>query len=119
MNKQGGTPVYDDGRLRIDLVKRLVRVDGEDPKLTPREYAVLRELAVHAGKVLTHRHLIAKAWCGPDEADIQSLRVHIRHLRQKIEETPETPTIIVTEPGVGYRFTAKPDALTTPPPKSG
>jgi len=104
---QGGEPVYDDARLHIDLVKRAVRVDGADPKLTPREYALLRELAIHAGKVLTHRHLIAKAWDGAEEADIQSLRVHIRHLRQKIEERPEAPALIVTEPGVGYRFLPK------------
>jgi len=107
LRMQGGEPVYDDARLHIDLVKRAVRVDGADPKLTPREYALLRELAIHAGKVLTHRHLIAKAWDGAEEADIQSLRVHIRHLRQKIEERPEAPALIVTEPGVGYRFLPK------------
>jgi two-component system KDP operon response regulator KdpE len=110
LRMQGGTPVYDDGRLSIDLVKRQVRVNGVDPKLTPREYALLRELAMHAGKVLTHRHLLAKCWEGPDEPDIQVLRVHMRNLRQKIEETPEEPTLIVTEQGVGYRFLGKADA---------
>jgi two-component system KDP operon response regulator KdpE len=106
LRMQGGAAVYDDGRLSLDLVKRLVRVNGVDPKLTPREYALLRELSMHAGKVLTHRHLMAKCWDGPEQPDIQVLRVHMRNLRQKIEEVPEQPVLIVTEQGVGYRFIA-------------
>ena len=104
---QGGTPVHDDGRLYIDLVRRIVRVNGADPKLTPLEYAVLREMVIHAGKVLTHRHLKAKAWEGHEEGDTQALRVHVRHLRQKIEAFPDAPALIVTEPGVGYRLMLK------------
>jgi two-component system KDP operon response regulator KdpE len=107
LRMEGGTATYDDGRLSIDLTRRVVRIDGADPKLTPREYALLRELVTQAGKVLTHRHLMAKAWDGPDEPDIQAMRVHIRNLRQKIEEKPEDPTLIVTEQGVGYRFMPK------------
>lgn len=101
---QGAPAVYDDGRLHVDLGRRTVRVAGEDPKLTPREYNLLHQLVLHAGKVLTHRHLLQTAW--PDEtgADVQALRVHIRHLRQKIESSPETPERITTEPGVGYRL---------------
>lgn len=114
LRMQGGSPVYDDGRLSVDLVKRQVRVNGADPKLTPREYALLRELVIHAGKVLTHRHLMAKCWEGPDEPDIQVLRVHMRNLRQKIEESPDEPVLIVTEQGVGYRFLGKGDAAATP-----
>lgn len=100
---QGGLPLYDDGRLSVDLARRLVRVAGADPKLTPREYALLHELVLHEGKVLTHRHLLTKAWDSGD-ADVQALRVHIRHLRQKIELMPEQPKRVLTEPGVGYRF---------------
>ncbi|MFT3723245.1 MAG: response regulator [Hyphomonadaceae bacterium] len=100
---QGAPPMYDDGRLSVDLARRIVRVAGVDPKLTPREYALLHELALHAGKVLTHRHLLAKAW-DSGEADVQSLRVHIRHLRQKIEIDPDQPERLLTEPGVGYRL---------------
>ncbi len=100
---QGSPPVYDDGHLSIDLSRRLVRIRGVDPKLTPREYGLLHELLLHEGKVLTHRHLLTKAWEGA-EADVQALRVHIRHLRQKIETRPEQPSRILTEPGVGYRF---------------
>lgn len=100
---QGSPPTYDDRRLSVDLSRRLVRVGGMDPKLTPREYGLLHELVLHEGKVLTHRHLLTKAWEGGD-ADVHALRVHIRHLRQKIETRPEEPARILTEPGVGYRF---------------
>jgi len=100
---QGGLPLYDDGRLIVDLARRVVKVAGADPKLTPREYALLHELVLHQGKVLTHRHLLTRAWEGGD-ADVQALRVHIRHLRQKIEARAEQPARILTEPGVGYRF---------------
>lgn len=99
---QGGAPVFDDGRLVVDLVRRIVRVDGVDPRLTPREYGLLQELVTHAGKVLTHRQLL-QAWPS-GEADVQALRVHVRHLRRKIERAPDSPTYILTEPGVGYRF---------------
>jgi len=101
---QGGPSIYDDGRLVVDLGKRLVRVGGHDPKLTPREYGLLHQLVLHAGKVLTHRQLLQSAWPDDQSADVQALRVHMRHLRQKIEPDPETPSLCVTEPGVGYRF---------------
>ena len=101
---QGGPALYDDGRLFVDLAKRIVRVAGEDPKLTPREYGLLHQLVLHAGKVLTHRQLLQAAWPDEANADVQALRVHVRHLRQKIEINPEAPVRITTEPGVGYRF---------------
>lgn len=100
---QGSPPIYDDGHLSVDLARRLVKVGGADPKLTPREYGILHELVLHEGKVLTHRHLLTKVWESGD-ADVQALRVHVRHLRQKVETQPEQPTHIITEPGVGYRF---------------
>lgn len=101
---QGGQSAYDDGRLSVDLVKRQVRVGGVDPKLTPREFDLLRELVAHRGKVLTHRHLLRTVWGDADAADVQALRVHVRHLRQKIELDPAAPSLVTTEPGVGYRF---------------
>lgn len=101
---QGAESTYDDGRLNIDLIKRQVRVAGADPKLTPREFDLLRELASHRGKVLTHRHLLRTVWGDEDAADVQALRVHVRHLRQKIEANPDAPRLVTTEPGVGYRF---------------
>jgi two-component system, OmpR family, KDP operon response regulator KdpE len=100
----GGAASYDDGRLSVDLVTRRVLVAGNDPKLTPREYDLLKELLTHAGKVLTHRHLLRAVWGDADAADVQALRVHIRHLRQKIEADPNAPVLVTTEPGVGYRF---------------
>jgi len=103
---QGALAIYDDGRLYVDLGKRIVRVEGEDPKLTPREYGLLHQLVLHAGKVLTHRQLLQAAWPNDVSADVQALRVHVRHLRQKVELNPEAPARIATEPGVGYRFTA-------------
>lgn len=101
---QGAQSTYDDGRLSVDLVKRIVRVAGVDPKLTPREFDLLRELVSHRGKVLTHRHLLRTVWGDADAADVQALRVHVRHLRQKIEANPDAPNLITTEVGVGYRF---------------
>jgi two-component system, OmpR family, KDP operon response regulator KdpE len=101
---QGAASTYDDGRLSIDLVKRIVRVASVDPKLTPREFDLLRELISYRGKVLTHRHLMRTVWGDADAADVQALRVHIRHLRQKVEPNPDAPSLITTEPGVGYRF---------------
>lgn len=100
---QGGAPAYANGSLMVDLTRRLVKVNGADPRLTPREYALLHELVLHAGKVLTHRHLLSKAW-NKGEADVQALRVHIRHIRQKIEANPDQPALVLTEPGVGYRM---------------
>ncbi len=101
---QGGAASYDDGRLAVDLVTRRVLVAGADSKLTPREFDLLKELLTHAGKVLTHRHLLRTVWGDADAADVQALRVHIRHLRQKIEANPDAPLLVTTEPGVGYRF---------------
>ncbi len=100
---QGSPPIYDDGHLSVDLARRVVKVGGMDPKLTPREYGILHELVLHEGKVLTHRHLLTKVWESGD-ADVQALRVHVRHLRQKVERIADRPTLILTEPGVGYRF---------------
>lgn len=100
---QGSPPIYDDGHLNIDLARRVVKVGGVDPRLTPREYGILHELVLQEGKVLTHKHLLTRVWESGD-ADVQALRVHVRHLRQKIEVLPEQPSRVLTEPGVGYRF---------------
>jgi two-component system KDP operon response regulator KdpE len=80
----------------------LIRVRGQDVKLSPREYNVLRLLIHHAGKVLTHRMILKDVWGG--DADAQYLRVYIRQLRKKIEPDPGRPTHILTETGVGYRL---------------
>jgi two-component system, OmpR family, KDP operon response regulator KdpE len=97
----------EDGYLSMNIVRRQVRVGGQDVKLTPTEFELLRQLMSHAGKVLTHRSLLRAVW-GPEygeEADY--LRVYVRQLRLKVEEKPSQPCYILTEPGVGYVFQAQ------------
>lgn len=102
LQQQGEKPVFRSGDLSVDLVRRLVTVRGQEVKLTPREYELLRLLVTHAGKVLTHRHILKEIWSG--ESDVQYLRIYIRTLRQKLEADPEQPQLIMTEQGVGYRL---------------
>jgi len=91
--------------LVIDMERRLVTLDDAPVKLTPKEYDLLTALARHAGRVVTHRQILTEVW-GPAHAeDTQYLRVFIGQLRTKIERDPSAPTIIRTEPGVGYRMT--------------
>ena len=106
---QGELPVFVSGDLTVDLVRRLVTRGGEEIKLSPKEFELLRHPVAHAGKVLTHRHLLREVW-GPAQADeVQYLRVFIRGLRQKLEPNPTRPTHILTELGVGYRLQLPPD----------
>jgi two-component system KDP operon response regulator KdpE len=101
------SPIFESGRLAVDLQHRLVTVDGQVVKLTVTEYALLRELVQHAGKVLTHRQLLRAVW-GPEyETETQYLRVYVTMLRRKLETDPANPALILTEPGVGYRLAVK------------
>ena len=100
----GERPVFRAGELSVDLVRRIVRVGEREVKLSPKEYDVLRLLVHHAGKVLTHAHLLREVW--GTAADPQYLRVYVRQLRQKLEPEPERPRYILTETGVGYRMRA-------------
>jgi two-component system KDP operon response regulator KdpE len=104
LQQQGNRPRYECDGLTVDLVRRLVSRDGTDLRLSPKEYALLEQLVLHAGKVLTHKHLQKFAWPGETDMDIQYLRIYIRQLRNKIEQTPEQPSLLMTEPGVGYRL---------------
>jgi len=97
-------PVYMIGKLAIDLARRLVTVDGQEVQLTPTEYDLLRVLATHAGKVLTHQQLLRQVWGMGYEAEAHLLRVNISNLRHKLEPDPARPQYIITEPGVGYRL---------------
>jgi two-component system KDP operon response regulator KdpE len=103
LQEQGAQPVFQNGDLAVDLMRRIVRVRGEEVKLSPKEYDILCQLVLHAGKVLTHKHLLREVW-GPAATDVQYLRIYIRQLRQKIEAEPERPSFILTEPGIGYRL---------------
>lgn len=101
---QGESSVFVSGDLSVDLVRRRVTRAGGEVKLSPKEFDLLRHLVSHAGKVLTHRHLLREVW-GPAQVDeVQYLRVFIRGLRQKLEPNPTRPTHILTELGVGYRL---------------
>jgi two-component system, OmpR family, KDP operon response regulator KdpE len=102
LQQQGERPVFRSGGLAVDLVRRVVTVDGAEVKLSPREYDLLRTLVAHAGKVLTHKFLLREVWGA--EADVQYLRIYVRALRHKIEADPERPQHILTEQGVGYRL---------------
>jgi two-component system KDP operon response regulator KdpE len=93
------------GDLNIDLVARSVWKNGDEIHLTPIEWDLLAALASHAGRTMTHRQLFAAAWPGRAHGDAQQyLRVHIAHLRRKLEADAVRPRFITTEPGVGYRF---------------
>lgn len=101
---KGERPVFRNGDLSVDLVRRIVKVGEREVKLSPKEYDLLRVLVQHAGKVLTHRFLLRELW---DElTDAQYLRVYVRQLRQKIEADPERPQYVLTETGIGYRLKA-------------
>jgi len=96
----------DVGPISIDLYRRSVRRDGAEVHLTPKEFALLAELAKQAGRVLTHAQLLRAVW-GPAQADqIDYLRVAVRALRQKLERDPADPELILNEPAVGYRLAA-------------
>jgi two-component system KDP operon response regulator KdpE len=102
LQQQGERPVFKTGELTVDLVRRVVTVRGVEVKFSPREYDLLRLLVANAGKVLTHKMIMAAVW--GEQTDVQYLRVYIRALRQKIESDTERPEYIVTETGVGYRL---------------
>jgi two-component system, OmpR family, KDP operon response regulator KdpE len=98
------TSVFNSGDLQVDLGARLVKLRGKEVRLTATEYAILRLFVQHAGKVLTHRHILREVW-GPNALEqTHYLRVYMAHLREKLEANAATPQLLITEPGVGYRF---------------
>lgn len=99
--------VFLSGGLEVDLSSRRVAVRGKEIKLTPTEYAFLRLLVRHAGRVVTQRQILTEVW-GPNAAEqTHYLRVYAAHLREKLEADPARPELILTEPGVGYRLASK------------
>jgi two-component system KDP operon response regulator KdpE len=104
---QGADAIFRIGNLEVDLSKRLVLKNGTEVKLTPIEYSLLRLLVTHAGKVLTHRQLLTEVWGEKSVGQSHYLRVHVAHLREKLESNPSAPELILTEPAVGYRLICK------------
>ncbi len=96
--------VLEVGELHIDLETRIVTVRGQDVRLTPKEFDLLLHFMRNAGKVLTHRSLLAAIWGGNSVEQNEYLRVFVGQLRKKIEIDPAAPRYILTEPWVGYRF---------------
>lgn len=96
--------VFRSGALEVNLVARTVKLAEREVRLTATEYALLRLFVTHAGKVLTHKHILREVW-GPNSTEqTHYLRVYLAHLREKLEDDPSAPKLFVTEPGVGYRF---------------
>jgi len=98
--------VFRSGRLDVDLATRTVKVSGRKVKLTATEYSLLCLFVRHAGKVLTHGHLLREIWGEKDVDKTGYLRVYMAYLREKLEATPAEPELLITEPGVGYRLVA-------------
>ena len=103
---RAGEEIKQFGDLEIDLTGHIVRLQGEEIRLSPTEFALLKQLVTNAGKVLTHRMLLQSIW-GPEYGgEAEYLRVYINRLRHKLESDPTNPRYLLTEPGVGYRFVA-------------
>jgi two-component system KDP operon response regulator KdpE len=99
--------VFHSGELEVDLAARVVKVKGQEVKLTATEYSLLRLFVQHAGRVLTHRQILREVW-GPNYVQqTHYLRVYLAHLREKLEANPARPELFITEPGIGYRLTSK------------
>jgi two-component system KDP operon response regulator KdpE len=100
-------PFFQSGRLTIDFASRTVAVNGKEIRLTVTEYALLKVLAQHAGKVVTHKHLLREVWGPNAEEQSQYLRVYVTHLRKKIETGSADEKLLRTETGIGYRLVAR------------
>ena len=103
MQRKAEIPVLRVGGIEVDAVRHRVTRGGVELKLTPKEFELLAFLAKHAGRVLTHKQILAAVWGPAHTEDTQYLRVYIGQLRQKVEEHADDPRIILTEPGIGYR----------------
>jgi len=104
MGKGRKAAVFKAGAVEIDLTRHLVFNAGKEVHLTPTEFAILRLLAGHPGRIFTHEHILKKVWGAAAENEIPAMRVHINQLRHKLEPDPSHPSLILTEPGLGYRL---------------
>ncbi len=105
-----GPSVFRCGELEINFAARRVTVGGREVRLTPTEYSLLQQLALNAGKVLTHGMLLQKVWGREYYSEREYLRVFVRRLRSKLEANPENPRYIITDPGVGYHLAVPQEA---------
>lgn len=92
------------GDIEVDLDGHIVRLRGAEVRLSPTEFAFLKQLVINVGKVVTHRTLLQSIWGPQYSGEAEYLRVYINRLRQKLEQDPAKPSYLLTEPGVGYRF---------------
>jgi two-component system KDP operon response regulator KdpE len=92
------------GSVVIDLARHLIMINGEEARLTATEFKLLSYLAAHSDRVLTHQTILSHVWGFDDAEHIEYLRVYIGQLRKKLELNPDDPKILITDPGVGYRF---------------
>jgi two-component system KDP operon response regulator KdpE len=104
MQRKAEIPVLRVGGLEVDAMRHRVTRLNIGLKLTPKEFELLSFLARHAGRVVTHKQILTAVWGPAHTEDTQYLRVYIGQLRQKIEEHPNDPRVILTEPGIGYRI---------------
>jgi two-component system KDP operon response regulator KdpE len=104
MQRKSEIPVLHVGTIEVDALRHRVTRAGADIKLTPKEFELLSFLARHAGRVVTHKQILTAVWGPAHTEDTQYLRVYIGQLRQKIEDHPDDPRIVLTEPGIGYRI---------------
>jgi two-component system KDP operon response regulator KdpE len=102
----GEKPVFVLENLKVDLVKRQVLLDGREVHLTPIEYRLLAALIKHAGKVITHTHLLKEVWGTAYADQTHYLRIYMAQLRHKLEADPARPRFFINEPGIGYRLKA-------------
>ena len=101
---EGGRPSVTAGGITFDLLNRRVMRGDEEIHLTPKEFAVIAELARFPGRVITHQQLLGAVWSHDYERHIEYLRVVIRNIRQKLEADPAQPRYLLTDQGVGYRL---------------
>lgn len=101
---QDASPLYECHQLQVDLSRRQVRLSGEEVHLTPHEYHLLSIMVKHAGKVVTYQQLLREIWGKHTPEHNTYLRVHMQHLRQKLNDDPVSPRYLITEPGIGYRL---------------
>jgi two-component system, OmpR family, KDP operon response regulator KdpE len=104
MQRKAEVPVLRVANLEVDAVRHRATRGGAELKLTPKEFELLSFLAKHPGRVVTHKQILTAVWGPAHTEDTQYLRVYIGQLRQKVEEHPDDPKIVLTEPGIGYRI---------------